>query len=45
MTPAEVVAHFDDQIETILDPASYAVWLVPVVSGVVRRSGLPSGRR
>jgi ubiquinone/menaquinone biosynthesis C-methylase UbiE len=36
MTPAEVVAHFDDQIETIRDPSSYAAWLVPVVSGVVR---------
>jgi len=36
MTPAEVTAHFDDQIETIRDPRSYAVWLVPVVSGVVR---------
>ncbi len=28
-------AHFDDQIATIRDPASYAAWLVPVVSGVV----------
>jgi hypothetical protein len=36
MTPAEVAAHFDDQIATIHDPGSYAVWLVPVVSGVVR---------
>jgi ubiquinone/menaquinone biosynthesis C-methylase UbiE len=36
MTHAEAVAHFDDQIETIRDPASYAAWLVPVVSGVVR---------
>jgi hypothetical protein len=35
MTPAEVAARFDDQIETLLDPASYAAWLVPVVSGVV----------
>jgi SAM-dependent methyltransferase len=26
--------HFDDQIATLRDPASYAVWLVPVVSGV-----------
>ena len=30
-----VRAHFEDQIATIRDPASYAVWLVPVVSGVV----------
>jgi SAM-dependent methyltransferase len=36
MTPAEVEAHFDDQIETIRDPRSYAVWIVPVVGGVVR---------
>jgi hypothetical protein len=43
MTPAEVVAHFDDQIETIRDPASYVAWLVPVVSGVVPPSGQPSG--
>ena len=35
MTRAEVVAHFDDQLATIRDPASYAAWLVPVVSGVV----------
>ena len=28
-------AHFDDQIATIRDPGSYAVWFVPVVSGVV----------
>jgi hypothetical protein len=38
MTPAEVVAHFDDQIETIRDPASYAAWLVPVVGGKVREA-------
>jgi hypothetical protein len=36
MTPAEVTARFDDQIETIRDPGSYAAWLVPVVSGAVR---------
>lgn len=30
----EVVAHFDDMIETIRDPEGYAVWMVPVVSGV-----------
>jgi ubiquinone/menaquinone biosynthesis C-methylase UbiE len=35
LTPAEAKAHFDDQIATIRDPASYAAWLVPVVSGVV----------
>lgn len=34
-TEDEVVARFDDMIATIRDPASYAVWLVPVVSGVV----------
>jgi SAM-dependent methyltransferase len=39
MTPGEVAAHFDDQIETIRDPLSYAAWLVPVVSGVVPRGG------
>ncbi len=27
-------AHFDDQIATLRDPASYAVWMVPVLSGV-----------
>jgi hypothetical protein len=36
MTPAEVAARFDDQIETIRDPQSYAAWLVPVVSGTVK---------
>jgi ubiquinone/menaquinone biosynthesis C-methylase UbiE len=36
MTPAEVTERFDDQIETIRDPASYAAWLVPVVSGTVK---------
>jgi SAM-dependent methyltransferase len=35
MTPAEVEAHFDDQIETIRDPGAYAVWLVPVVGGTI----------
>jgi ubiquinone/menaquinone biosynthesis C-methylase UbiE len=38
MTPAEVTARFDDQIETIRDPGSYAAWLVPVVSGIVNES-------
>ena len=36
MTSAEVTERFDDQIETIRDPASYAAWLVPVVSGTVK---------
>ena len=31
MTPAEVTDLFDDQIETLRDPASYAAWLLPVV--------------
>ena len=35
MTPAEVAAHFDDQIATLREPPAYAAWLVPVVSGVV----------
>lgn len=30
----EVVARFEDMIATIRDPMSYAVWLVPVVTGV-----------
>ena len=30
----EVLAHFDDMIATIRDPAGYGAWLVPVVSGV-----------
>jgi ubiquinone/menaquinone biosynthesis C-methylase UbiE len=34
---AEAAAHFDDQIATIRDPASYAAWLVPVVAGIVPR--------
>ena len=34
MPKEEVRAHFDDQIATIREPGSYAVWLVPVVSGV-----------
>jgi SAM-dependent methyltransferase len=33
VTAAEARAHFDDQLATLRDPASYAVWLVPVVSG------------
>ena len=33
--PEEAIAHFDDQIATILDEDSYAAWIVPVVSGVV----------
>jgi SAM-dependent methyltransferase len=31
---AEVVAHFDDMIETLRDPDGYGAWLVPVLSGV-----------
>ena len=34
-TETEVRAHFDDMIATIRDPASYAAWLVPVVTGIV----------
>jgi ubiquinone/menaquinone biosynthesis C-methylase UbiE len=34
-TREEVVAHFEDMIETIRDPEGYAAWMVPVVSGVV----------
>jgi SAM-dependent methyltransferase len=30
-----VVAHFDDMIETLRDPAGYGVWHVPVVAGRV----------
>jgi hypothetical protein len=29
----EVAAHFDDMIACIEDPAGYAVWHVPVVTG------------
>jgi SAM-dependent methyltransferase len=32
-TRAEVLAHFDDMITTLRDPAGYGAWLVPVVSG------------
>lgn len=35
MTREQAAAHFDDQIAAIRDPASYAAWLVPVVSGLV----------
>jgi hypothetical protein len=31
----EVVAHFDDMIATIEDPAGYCVWHVPVVAARV----------
>ena len=31
----DVAAGFEDQLATIRDPASYAAWLVPVVSGIV----------
>jgi SAM-dependent methyltransferase len=33
-TRPEVVAHFDDMLATIRDPAGYGAWLVPVVSGL-----------
>jgi ubiquinone/menaquinone biosynthesis C-methylase UbiE len=33
----EAVERWNDQIETIKDPGSYAAWLVPVVAGVVPR--------
>jgi len=33
-TRGEVLAHFDDMIATLRDPAGYGAWLVPVVSGV-----------
>lgn len=33
--PAPIVRqHFDETIESILNPAAYAVWFVPIVSGV-----------
>ena len=35
MSLEEATARWDDQIETIRDPASYAAWVVPVVSGRV----------
>jgi SAM-dependent methyltransferase len=35
LTRDEVVAQFDDQIATIRDPDGYAVWMIPVVAGVV----------
>ena len=35
MSHEEATARWNDQIETIRDPAAYAAWLVPVVSGVV----------
>jgi SAM-dependent methyltransferase len=35
ITRERFVAHFDDMIATIQDPASYAVWQVPVVAGRV----------
>ena len=35
ISSAEARAHFNDQIATIRDPDAYAVWFVPVVSGIV----------
>lgn len=34
-TAQESLAHFDDMIATIRDPNGFALWLVPIVSGVV----------
>jgi SAM-dependent methyltransferase len=34
-TAEDVVAHFDDMIACLRDPAGYAVWHVPVLSAVV----------
>ncbi len=34
MSTEEAVARFDDMIATLRDPAGYALWLIPVVSGV-----------
>jgi ubiquinone/menaquinone biosynthesis C-methylase UbiE len=36
ITREEALERWNDQIETIRDPHSYAAWMVPVVSGVVR---------
>jgi hypothetical protein len=30
-----VVAHFDDMIQCIRDPAGHAVWFLPVAGAVV----------
>jgi SAM-dependent methyltransferase len=35
VTPEWVRARFDDQLETIRDPGSYAAWIVPIVAGRV----------
>jgi ubiquinone/menaquinone biosynthesis C-methylase UbiE len=35
VTEAWVAAQFEDQIATLLDPGSYAAWIVPVVAGRV----------
>jgi hypothetical protein len=34
LTREQARAHFDDQLATLRDPDGYAVWMVPVVSGV-----------
>ena len=34
LSSQEARAHFDDQIATLRDPATYAAWIVPVVSGL-----------
>jgi len=35
LTRGQAVDHFNDMIDTLRDPAGYAVWLVPVVSATV----------
>jgi SAM-dependent methyltransferase len=37
----EAVAHFDDMIATLRDPAGYGAWLVPVLAGT--RPEIPGG--
>jgi SAM-dependent methyltransferase len=39
LTLAETVAHFDDMIACIRDPAGHAVWFLPVAGAVVPGSG------
>lgn len=34
-SPEESVAHFDDMIAAIRNPIGFALWLIPLVSGVV----------
>jgi SAM-dependent methyltransferase len=37
ITVEQATAEWNDQIDTLRDPASYAAWIIPVVSGVVPR--------